>query len=247
MSNGGIQTTKGVETRGFVGPFLISYSCRVGRVVRQAEGKQLLESIEIGERKVKVSMLQYADDNLFCCKDNFQSLFTVKSIMYCFKLTSYLKVYYSKSRIGGKSVSLSNLNSFASILNCDLMKIPFTYLGMKVGGNHKRCKSWEGVLGKVRKWLDKWKGKRLSMAGRIFMIKSVLTSIPLFYLLMFFVPVAMMKELKKVQWTFFWGWGSEGKKIAWVSWEKVCANREFGGLSVIDIRHFNSALLGKWI
>ena len=139
-----------------------------------------MESIEIGERKVKVSMLQYADDTLFFCTNNFKSLFTVKSIMYCFELAIGLKVNYSKSRIRGEGVSFSRLNSFTSILNGELMKIPFTYLGMEVGGNHKSCKSWEGVLGKVKKRLDKWKGKCLCMGGRICMLKSVLTSIPLF-------------------------------------------------------------------
>jgi len=77
------------------------------------------------------------------------------------------------------------------------MKISFTYLGMEVGGYHKRYKFWGGVLGNVRKMLDNWKGKYLSMAGRTCMLKFVLTFIPLFYLKVFFVPVVVMKELEK--------------------------------------------------
>jgi len=44
----------------------------------------------------------------------------------------------------------------------------------------------------------------------------------------------------------FVGWGSEGRKIAWVSWAKVCKPREAGGLGILNIRLFNLALLGKW-
>jgi len=41
--------------------------------------------------------------------------------------------------------------------------------------------------------------------------------------------------------------GSEGRKIAWLSWKKVCEPKEAVGLGMIDIRPFNIALLGKWI
>jgi len=57
-----------------------------------------------------------------------------------------------------------------------------------------------------------WKGKRLFMTGRICMIKFILTSIPLFYLSMFLVSMVVMKELKMVQRSFIWGWGSEGEE-----------------------------------
>ncbi|GLU12193.1 hypothetical protein SLE2022_288930 [Rubroshorea leprosula] len=41
--------------------------------------------------------------------------------------------------------------------------------------------------------------------------------------------------------------GREGnRKIAWVSWEKVCRSRKEGGLGVKDLDKFNMALLGKW-
>ena len=57
----------------------------------------------------------------------------------------------------------------------------------------------------------------------------------------------MADKLVRIQKDFLWGWGSEGRKIAWASWEKVCKPREFGGLGIIDLKTFNVALLGKWI
>jgi len=44
-----------------------------------------------------------------------------------------------------------------------------------------------------------------------------------------------------------WGWGSEGRKIAWVSWDRLCATREDGELGVRDLKLFNIVLLSKWI
>ena len=194
-----------------------------------------------------MSMLQYADNTLFFCKASTQSVLTLKAILKCFELASGLKVNYSKSKVGGVGVNVNQMMVFASILNCDIMKTHFSYLGVTVVGNHKRCIFWEGILNKLRSRLCSWKGKSLSMAGRICLIKSVLTSLPLFYVSFFCMPATMVKEVKRIQKSFLWGWGSENKKIAWVAWDKVCESKEKGGLGFIDIRKFNLALMGKWI
>ena len=91
----------------------------------------MLDSIEIGERKTKVSMLQFADGTLFFSKANLQSLLVVKATLMCFELASRLKVNYSKSKAGGEGISFNHLLRFVSVLNCDVMKAHFTYLGIK--------------------------------------------------------------------------------------------------------------------
>jgi len=49
--------------------------------------------------------------------------------MKCFELASGLKVNYSKSKVGGVGVNINQTKVFASILNCDIIKTPFSYLG----------------------------------------------------------------------------------------------------------------------
>jgi len=192
-------------------------------------------------------MLQYADDTLFFYKASVQSVLTLKAILKCFELASSLKVNYSKTKVGGVGMNINQTMVFAYILNCDIMKTPFSYLGMMVGGNHKRCVFWEGMLNKVRSRLSSWKGKSLSLAGRLCLIKSVLTSLPLFYVSLFYMSATVVKEVKRLQKNFLRDWGSENRKIAWVAWDKVCESKDKGGLGVIDLRKFNLALLGKWI
>jgi len=70
-------------------------------VVRKAVEKGLLQSVEVGDCLVKVNMFQYADDTLFFCKVEIQSVFTIKVMLNCFELALGLKVNYLKSRIGG--------------------------------------------------------------------------------------------------------------------------------------------------
>ena len=83
---------------------------------------------------VKVNMLQYVDDTLFFCKASVKSVFNIKVILNFFELAFGLKVNFLKSRISGVGVDQTFILRFAAILNCEVMKILFKYLGMLVEG-----------------------------------------------------------------------------------------------------------------
>jgi len=59
--------------------------------------KKLINSLEIRNKKVKVNMLQYADDTLFFCEANIKSVFNIKEALNCFELSSGIKVNFLKS------------------------------------------------------------------------------------------------------------------------------------------------------
>lgn len=60
--------------------FLLIVAEGLSGLVRQADKANLLEGVKLGNPKVKVSMLQFANDTLFRCHINYQSDFIVKSI-----------------------------------------------------------------------------------------------------------------------------------------------------------------------
>ncbi|GKV29018.1 hypothetical protein SLEP1_g37997 [Rubroshorea leprosula] len=104
----------------------------------------------------------------------------------------------------------------------------------------------EPVLEGVTRKLSTWKGRYLSLGGRITLIHSVLSSLPVFWMSMYVIPKGTILFLDKIRRRFLWGGVEGGKKINWVRWDKVCRDKEQGGLGVKDLRKFNLALLGKW-
>jgi len=99
---------KGLRKGDPLAPFLFLIAVEgLAGVVRQAEENMLVESIDVEEKRVKVSMLQYADDTLFFCKALIQSVLTLKVILKCFELAFVLKVNYSKSKVCGMGVNMN--------------------------------------------------------------------------------------------------------------------------------------------
>jgi len=196
---------KGLRQGDPLAPFLFLIVAEgLAGVARVVEEKKLINNLEVGKDKVKVNMLQYADDTLFFCEANAKSVFNIKAILQCFELSSGLRVNFGKSRIGGMGMDQVVLQRFATILNCETMAVPIIYLGMLVGGSHKRGDFWNGVIEKVQARLNRWKGRCLTMAERICLIKSVLSSISLFYMSLSKLPLGAGK-LIRMQRSFLWG------------------------------------------
>ncbi|MCI50369.1 putative RNA-directed DNA polymerase, partial [Trifolium medium] len=91
---------------------------------------------------------------------------------------SGLKVNFNKSMLVRVNISDSWLNEVASALSCKVGKIHFLYLGLPIGGDLRRLSFWEPVLTRIKKRLSGWKSRFLSFGGRLVLLKSVLTSLP---------------------------------------------------------------------
>ena len=85
------------------------------------------------------------------------------------------------------------------------------------------------------------------MGGRLILINSVLTAIPLFQLSFFKFPAWVIRDIDKIRRNFLWA-GVDHKsirKIPLISWKSVCLKQEYGGLGIMDLNEMNLAFLIK--
>ncbi|EOY12746.1 Uncharacterized protein TCM_031281 [Theobroma cacao] len=135
----------------------------------------------------------------------------------------------------------------ASMINCKVGALPTNYLRLPLGANLRPMGTWQPIIDKFNSRLAGWKGQFLSMGGRLTLINSVLSSLPLFYLSIFRLPTMVKQKLEAIQRNFLWFGSSEKKKIHYVNWSTVSNPKTQGGLGIIDLELKSRALLNKWL
>ncbi|GKV52113.1 hypothetical protein SLEP1_g58708 [Rubroshorea leprosula] len=215
-------------------------------LISLAIDRGLFQGVEVGSNGVRFSHIQFADDTILFGHATESNIWATKCILRTFELVSRLKINYAKSHLIGVHVQEEWNLKMACLLNCNMGETPFKYLEVQVGGNHRRLAMWQSLVDSFKKKLSMWKGRWLSLGGRITLLNFALTSLPMFLLSVYLAPKSIVKPIEKIKRDFLWG-GCEGnRKIHSVSWERICRNKKKGGLGVKDIRSFNLALLGKW-
>lgn len=160
---------------------------------------------------------------------------------------SGLQINFHKSAIMGINVEEQWLTAAANSLHCKKGSLPMTYLGLPIGGNTSRIKSWEPIITKMSKKLASWKGKLLSIGGRLTLIKASLSSLPIYYMSLFPIPRGVIAQITCLQRNFLWN-NYEGKNpFPLVRWDLIQIPKALGGLNVSNLLYRNLGLLYKWI
>jgi len=168
-------------------------------LMREVVAKNMFKGFSVGKERSPVELFQYDDYTIFFGEPTIRNIMVLKSMLRCYELALGLKLNFSKSSFRGVGVKRNTLEFFVNILNCMLMSFPFVYLGLSMGANPRLVETWKSLLKKVDRRLAKWKHRVLSMAGRVCLFNSILSSIFLFYVSFFKMPSKVIKEVVRKQ------------------------------------------------
>ncbi|KAL4333365.1 hypothetical protein GQ457_07G003570 [Hibiscus cannabinus] len=206
----------------------------------------VIQGVRIGNSKLRVSHIQFADDLIMFIEANEEAVRNTKRLLRLFGLCSGLKLNMKKTKLFGVNVADTVLSKWANKISCHCDVLPTDYLGLPLGVTRNSKELWNPILQKFQIRFAGWKMKALSFGGRIVLAKSVLANLPTYYLSLFQMPVSIASKLNNLIAKFIWG-GQEGKSIHWLSWEVLCKPIVGGGLGLCDLRLKNRAMLNKWI
>ena len=217
-------------------------------LLKKAEVLNLIEPVHIGKEKISLKHLQFADDTLIFAPKSPRVVANYFRILDVFALMSGLHLNYNKSCFISWNVNdHAWARETAENMGCSHSSCPFTYLGFPLGDHMNRKSAWKPVLERIQKRLASWKAKILSRAGRLTLIKSVLNSLPVYYMSMFKLPKEVAREIVRLQRNFFWSGASNEKLVCpTVRWSDIELPKAMGGLGVGNIVHKNLILLFKW-
>ena len=171
----------------------------------------------------------------------------MKLLLCTFEQLSGLKINFHKSEMFCYGKAKDYEAEYSQIFGCKSGSFPFKYLGIPM--HHRRLlnKEWKEIEERFQRKLSCWKGKHLSYGGRLVLINSVLSSLPLFMLSFFQVPKGIIKKLDYYRSRFFWQSDGHKKKYRLAKWSILCTPKDQGGLGILNLELQNKCLLSKWL
>ena len=177
----GMEALSGLIERAVQGGFLSG--CYIGR--RNGEG-------------MVVSHLLYADDTLLFCRADQEQLAHLSWLLMWFESISGLRINLNKSKIISVG-SIAEVDSLALDLGCKVGTLPSSYLGLPLGAPYNSVTVWDGIEERFRKRLALWKRQYISKGGRITLIRSTLSSLPIYFMSLFRMPRRVRLRLEQIQ------------------------------------------------
>ena len=117
---------------------------------------------------------------------------------------------------------------------------PEKVLGITVGKGSSQI--WQSLLERVKKKLDRWKGRNLSLAGKVHLVRSLGMSTVMYVSNMKVVEQSQIEKFERIFYDFVWG----GKK-ALVRREICVLPKKLGGIGMIDMKTAIKVQRIKWI
>ena len=172
----------------------------LSRILKKTEENNLIRRFQVGAVNsvgVQISHLLFADDIILFCDASREQLLSIRLLLSCFQAFTGLKVNVGKSEIAPVG-EVNNLVALASILQCRVGSLPMKFLGMLLGTSFKTASIWNPILEKMQKKLSGWKRLYLSKGGRLTLLKSTLSSLPMYFLSLFTIPKAMATRMESI-------------------------------------------------
>ncbi|GJT95028.1 reverse transcriptase domain, reverse transcriptase zinc-binding domain protein, partial [Tanacetum coccineum] len=193
--------------------------------------------------KVVCNKEKYADDLFLFAHCDVNSARVIMDTLDEFKLASGLTPSLPKSTTYFCNVLNHTKISILHVLLFEEGRLPVKYLGVPLVSSRLIFWDCKELIEKVQNRVNDWKSKSLSAAGRLQLIRSMLSSMHIYWASMFILPSRVLNEIEQLMQGFLWcqGWLKKGR--AKVSWDLVCRSRNEGGLGIRKLDLFNKALM----
>ncbi|XP_010473202.1 PREDICTED: uncharacterized protein LOC104752695 [Camelina sativa] len=198
-------------------------------------------------RKMQLTHLCFADDILVFSDGTAQSIERILKIFADFAVCSGLTISLEKSTIFMAGISPQKRSAILSQFPFTSGDLPVRYLGLPLLTKRMSRNDYLPLIERIRSRISSWTSRFLSFAGRLQLIKSVLTSLTSLWLSAFRLPKQCITEIESLFSAFLWSGPSLNPRKAKVAWPEVCKPHNEGGLGVRLLSETNTVSLLKLI
>ena len=214
--------------------------------IKKAERGNQFTGMKVARASPSISHMLFADDSLFFCKAQKEECQTILRILKEYEVVSGQLINFQKSSIQfGHKVEKSARQELRDILGIQNLGGMGSYLCLPENMGGSKIQVFGFVQDRLNNRVNGWTFNFFSKDGKEVIIKSVVTALPNHVMSIYRLPKATVKKLTSAVSKFWWSPGGNTRGMHWKSWDKVCTNKDEGGLGFKDITDFNTAMLGK--
>lgn len=170
----------------------------------------------------QITHLCFADDLFAFFQGDTVSARGLASALDIFRRATGLHVNVNKSNLFASGMDSNVLADISNILRFPIGSLPVKYLGLPLITTRLRYVDCLPLINRVQKRVLSWKSRFLSYAGRMVLIKAVLSSMNVYWTSCFVLPAAILDHIAFICRKFIWSGTSDETKRAMVAWEDIC-------------------------
>ncbi|XP_057803117.1 uncharacterized protein LOC131018409 [Salvia miltiorrhiza] len=237
--------SRGVRQGDPLSPILFGLAEDVlSRLLLDAADMGFITRMKMSRSLLFPSHLLYADDVFLFCKATKRSCRMIDSILQIYASVSGQFCNKAKSTVFfGRGVPIQLRRRLQWELGFSIGSLPFIYLGVPIFAGRASTARLSCIRDRIIAHFPRWQGMQLSMAGRICLVTSIIQSAAVHSMLIYKWPAKLLHELDKACRSFIWTGCTTSKPRSSVSWNRVCAAKNQGGLNVKSFTHISQSFL----
>ena len=190
-------------------------------------------------------VVQYADDTILVVQADSQQLSVLKQALQDFSVSTGLSINFHKSCMLPINISEEEVNVLAQEFGCLVGTFPFTYLGLPMGTTRPNMVDLMPLVDRIERKLTA-SSSFLAYGGRLQLISSCLSSMPVYFLCSLKLPAGIIKSIDRILRQCLWRKNeNQPRTQSLAAWDLVCKPKSSGGLGIKDLSKQNDGLLIK--
>lgn len=207
-----------------------------------------INGIKLSVSGAVIHSLLYADDLIITGTATVEEANQIKSIIDKFCRKSGQTPNWDKSGIlFSKHIPSHIKNYISQIFPVPILDSNVRHLGHPLlVTNRNKSIIYKFIIDKFRAKLTTLKANKLSHAGRLTLIKSVFSSLPVYYMATILLSKNLLNKITAIIRKFWWTGVREGQDknpLCLKSWKEICRPLDEGGLEIRDIQAVNKSLI----
>jgi hypothetical protein len=199
------------------------------------------------EKGIRITHLLFVDDVLLFGNGTLTEWETFKEVLDLFCLATGMSFSPHKSLFLEAGWLEEELTVLKVLFPFEVkpLETGFKYLGFFLKPNCYSLADWGWLEKKIEKRISSWSHRWLTLGGRVTLVKSVLESIPVYWLSLAKIPKSILNRIRRKMFSFLWSGKKEKEGVHLINWKRIAKPKKTGGWGIKNIFSFGKALAAK--